>query len=254
MKNAYITVVNDKSYLKGIKALTYQINAYSKFPLIIVATNDLKEELEEFKKKKNVIVEYRDNIELNVKFNNYDYRNSHWTKTFYKFCIFEFSMYDKLVYLDSDLYIDSNVDDLFNYNHISAVSDSDFMMEERFGLNSGVLVFHPDISIYSELITCAISMVESGMVIGDQDVMSKVFVEWSIDKALHLPVYFNSNIALVDNYGESPKIVHFIGPKKPWNMNYIELIARFTLNFILFKHKKNLFLYKYLKIIKKANR
>ena len=71
---------------------------------------------------------------------------SHWTNTFDKLLIFELIQFDKLVYLDSDMYIRKNIDELFERENMSAVIDrriGPIISEDWIKLTSGLMVIEP---------------------------------------------------------------------------------------------------------------
>lgn len=99
MKQAYVTVLSDDSYYRGVKALQKSLEAtHTKYPLLILITNDVSEAVEKKLGGKNikrvpsfVVPEY-------IKKRNQKI-NQNWNKTFDKLKIFDLIEYDKLVYV-----------------------------------------------------------------------------------------------------------------------------------------------------------
>ena len=83
-------------------------------------------------------------------------------------------MIEKIVYLDSDLLILENIDNLFNYPHLSCPRDLPFNMTK---FNSGVMVLEPNIDDFKELKERAIEASKENRKISDQDIINEYFLD-----------------------------------------------------------------------------
>ncbi|XP_036883577.1 glycogenin-2 isoform X1 [Sturnira hondurensis] len=130
--------------------------------------------------------------------------------------------YSKCVFLDADTLVLSNVDELFERGELSAAPDPGW--PDCF--NSGVFVFQPSLETHRLLLRHA---TEHGSFDGaDQGLLNSFFSGWpTADIRRHLPFIYNlsSNTAYTyspafKQFGSGAKVVHFLGPAKPWNYKY----------------------------------
>lgn len=130
--------------------------------------------------------------------------------------------YSKCVFMDADMLVCQNIDDLFEREELSAAPDAGW--PDCF--NSGLFVYKPSIETYNRLLQFA---VENGSFDGaDQGLLNSFFSGWSTqDIRKHLPFIYNlAGIALYSylpafkRFGASVKVVHFLGPMKPWHYRY----------------------------------
>lgn len=139
---------------------------------------------------------------------------------------------DQVLYLDSDIVVDGNLNDLLNLNldNVPLAAIPDVIYDGDF--NSGVMLFNNKLLRTSpDLVD---QMLEYGqndnLAEGDQSVLNHFFR----DSYLHLGYeynyvigydffnfYYSNDRDLFQNLtGVSPKIIHFTGPQKPWEMVY----------------------------------
>lgn len=165
-----------------------------------------------------------------------------WKKTLGKIEIFSLFNYDKLVYLDADLFINRNIDELFEKSHMSAVNagtlkdyDDDFL-----GLNSGLMVIVPQMNLAEEILSYRRKIQESKSFYGDQDLINAYYHDWFYSKNLVLPQSYNMFPSLIDEWvklnNTKVKVVHYIGEIKPWMMNFLQVISSALR--LLIKNKK----------------
>ncbi|XP_062910671.1 glycogenin-1-like isoform X3 [Mobula hypostoma] len=130
--------------------------------------------------------------------------------------------YSKCVFMDADTLVCQNIDELFEREELSAAPDPGW--PDCF--NTGVFVYVPSIETYNRLLQFA---VENGSFDGgDQGLLNSFFSNWSTtDIHKHLPFIYNlASIALYSylpafkQFGTSVKVVHFLGPTKPWHHVY----------------------------------
>ncbi|XP_044539325.1 glycogenin-2-like, partial [Gracilinanus agilis] len=115
-----------------------------------------------------------------------------------------------------------NIDELFDREELSAAPDSGW--PDCF--NSGVFVFRPSLETHSLLMQHA---VKHGSFDGaDQGLLNSFFSNWATsDIHKHLPFLYNlsSNSMYTyrpafNRFGWDAKVVHFLGPSKPWHYKY----------------------------------
>ncbi|KAI1899342.1 hypothetical protein AGOR_G00060800 [Albula goreensis] len=151
--------------------------------------------------------------------------------TLTKLCCWTLIEYTKCVFLDADTLVLCNVDELFDYDELSAAPDPGW--PDCF--NSGVFVFRPSLQTYDRLLRWA---EEHGSFDGgDQGLLNSFFSDWATkDISKHLPFIYNlSTIAVYtylpafQQYGRTAKIVHFLGAVKPWHCKYERQMRKVSL-------------------------
>lgn len=138
--------------------------------------------------------------------------------TFTKLHCWRLSQYRKCVFLDADILVLRNADELFEREELSAAPDIGW--PDLF--NSGVFVFVPSEETYQALLQCAVS--HGSFDGGDQGLLNTFFADWfTKPAAFRLPVIYNMSSSLVYTYRAAykrhagdVKIVHFLGGVKPW--------------------------------------
>ena len=147
-KCVYLTVLSSDSFLPGVIILYESLKKHSSMEFIVLCQSSLSNEtfavlnrlnINHIVKNNDVLPEDIINASENERHNKFGF----WQNTFFKLKMFELNEYDKICYLDSDMIVDANIDNLFDCRHMSAVADSDFYIKSTNSLNSGLLVFEP---------------------------------------------------------------------------------------------------------------
>ncbi|XP_072470582.1 glycogenin-2 isoform X3 [Notamacropus eugenii] len=142
--------------------------------------------------------------------------------TFTKLHCWTLTHYSKCVFMDADTLVLCNIDELFDREELSAAPDSGW--PDCF--NSGVFVFRPSLETHSLLMQHA---VKHGSFDGaDQGLLNSFFSNWATsDIQKHLPFLYNLSSNTIYTYrpafnkfGSNTKVVHFLGPSKPWHYKY----------------------------------
>ena len=221
MKYAYVTILSTNEYYPGVIALFESLKkTNTKYNEFVVIVNELIDEeiINKLKEKEYKIIN-RKSIDCSSFISNKGYYN-YWTHTFDKFHVFDLIEYDKIVYLDSDLYILKNIDELFDLPNLSGAISGKAACPEWDGVNSGLLVIVPEKDLSKELYDVVLFH-DFKKDIGDQDVINYYF-DWP-NKNLEISENYNLFAICLDkyinNYGykeDNIKVIHFVGPKKPW--------------------------------------
>lgn len=287
-KLAYATILSTDSYLPGVLALFESIKrTNTKIKNFVVVVNEsIKPETKQRLAESGCTVVEKPGISVPDKIKAKNKILPYWNNTFDKFNLFDLSDYDKIVYLDSDVYVNQNIDELFDKPNMSAVAaGKSYPGNESWReLNSGVMVIEPKSGVREELIKKMnemagrrrtirkaispsnkrffspkrkLSNLKSKVIkaiqgIGGQDVLEEFF-RWKNRPELHLDEKYNIFAQYTDYYSQNSNkkglsCIHFIGAKKPWNLNSKEL-ARMKDNL---KGKRDVqaeFLEKYLGLI-----
>lgn len=162
----------------------------------------------------------------------------HWSNTFDKIQLFGLVQFSKFVYIDSDMMVLAGIDELFDKPHMSAVVAGQLVNPGWVRLNSGLMVVEPKAGlpdqIGARLGTAVLEAARDGrQAIGDQDLINAYYPDWP-GSVRNLDGGYNVFHCDVDAYVDSGlyhlprephasgggarqiKVVHFIGPLKPW--------------------------------------
>ena len=158
-----------------------------------------------------------------------------WNKVMSKISIFNLTQFDKIVYLDYDIVILRNIDELFNYPHLSACEDISWFHPNLFpetnefhkwtAFNMGVMVVVPNAEEYRALVDyipeCHKQYPLS--ILSDQFLIDKYY-NWKDRLECRLPLNYNTFAcyrSLFYIYGaRDPAILHFAGgPPKPHTLS-----------------------------------
>lgn len=252
MNYSYITLLNTENYLKGVVCLNESLKrAGSKYPLTVAITKNISEDTISILRKNDIKIVYIDNMDVpeEIKEKNKKGMFSHWSNTFDKLKIFELTEFDKLVFLDSDMYVRKNIDELFEKENLSAVIDrkEPDVIEDWKKLTSGTLVIKPKKGITKDFIKIMKEIIEKRDSIGDQDILQEYDKDWENKKHLHLDVKYNTFFIYLDYYVENNEyklddiaVIHFILKTKPWELTdeKIDEYLQFLNNRLEFNYEK----------------
>ena len=231
MNRAYIGVLSTPAYLIGILGVSECLKRVkSKYPFYVVITDQISLEIEKLLNEHGIYTIRRNSIQIPeiIKVKNSRGEFSHWTNTFDKLSIFELTQFDKIVYLDADLYIRKNIDELFQYHHMATTPN------RKYGPNiapppeliSGLLVIEPEKGLLNKFSNILMSISDKRQSIGDQDILQEYYINWANMPELHLDLKYNAFFTYLDyyinhcNYSlEDISVFHFILTKKPWNFS-----------------------------------
>ena len=163
-KCAYATVLSTDSYLPGTLALFESIKRTKPMinNFVVVVNENIKKETRDRLQEEGYIVIEKPKIEVSQEIKNKNRILPYWNNTFDKFNLFDLTDFDKIVYLDSDIYVRKNIDELFDKPNMSAViAGKSYPGNESWNeLNSGLMVIEPQKGLREELINKMNSMVK----------------------------------------------------------------------------------------------
>lgn len=237
---AYVTLLTTNSFLPGTLVLWKSLkDTKPKYPLYCVITPEITQENREILETVGIKLIERSEIPMTEAIRTYNDSIKHsvhgWYKAFSKFHVFGLEQFDKIVYLDSDLYIKTNLDNLFEKPHMSGAIDAEGVMGEPYDylvegdnyfkyFNSGLLVIEPKLTLY-ESMRDFINNIVPDRILADQNILALYYPEWKNQKELRLSIYYNIFASCIESYLDktwfdinSVKVFHFIG-QKPWTLN-----------------------------------
>ena len=146
-KIAWCTYVSTKDYIIPALTLGEQLKKVnSKYPLVIAMTQQVYLPYKKLILQMGYIPEFIETVEYH-KYLKEDYlKNNRLLNTSSRISIFQLKKYDKLVFIDADVLITCNVDELFNYFDGSMVRDENIgehiKYDDRGGFE-GLMVISP---------------------------------------------------------------------------------------------------------------
>ena len=193
----YVTICTNKKYLKGVLLLNESLKLVgSIYSLVCVVPNTIDEKIITYLHNKNIDVK---NVESNITINdnilnnNMQSNKEHWNETFFKFYVFGLIEFKKIVFLDADMVIMKNIDELFKKPHLTACCAGRLYPgnEDWKGINSGLMVIEPDKEITETLIEILYKTEDIFRGYGDQDIINRLYPDWHKQNELHLSEHYN---------------------------------------------------------------
>ncbi|XP_063220052.1 glycogenin-1 isoform X3 [Bacillus rossius redtenbacheri] len=221
--NAWVTLATNDSYALGTLVLASSLRAVgTTHQLAVMVTRGVSPEMKEQLRSafdllfEVNILDSQDEVNLSL------LSRPELGLTFTKLHCWRLTQFQKCVFMDADTMVVRNCDELFDREELSAAPDAGW--PDCF--NSGVFVYRPSLETFRALLSFAVT--HGSFDGGDQGLLNSFFADWATkDIAFHLPFIYNmcsnavySYLPAYKNYGDSVKIVHFIGPNKPWLMHF----------------------------------
>lgn len=261
MDYSYVTFITNEKYLLGLDTMCKSLLlTKTKYPLTVIVPTDSSDSfIEEVKKHSYGADIYQMD---RIKAENYiaDPNYKHWGDTFFKLNVAKLMQFKKVVMLDLDLLILKNIDNLFDYPHMSACTSAYVKRPDWKYLNSGLMVIEPNVSFFNELVNNINPARKASATgdIGDQDVFNYLFPDWFNKPELRIPEEYNEfyravyRLAKTLKHGwRDIKVIHYWGITKPWNLPKKELRKQYLINARYFRFDVNRCLRMYMRFMKK---
>ena len=211
--DAYVTLLSTESYLEAVLALNQSLkNVNSEYPLVCMVTDNLDtERIRKILESQDVIVEIVNNIEYSQRLQKIVHEEIpfavHTVHTGSKFCIFYLPQdkYNKLVFLDVDVMVLQNMDDIMNYPDGSMLYFEGENLSQIFVVE---LKNHDEHEIYEVLLKHG--YFNDGTILGHLWFFVRANSDYQIP-SLFQDFYHAGNINTT-----TAKSIHFQGPLKPW--------------------------------------
>ena len=231
-KRSYITLLTNDDYLYGIMLLSETLKQVkSKYPLTVLITKDVSLPCREILNQLQIPYQlidiismpdalYEENVKIHKKFTN------NWKNCFTKYKLFDLTEYDKIVFLDADIMVLKNLDDLFDKPNMTACVDGEYfnIWPNYLHFNAGCLVIEPSHGTYLDLLKELENInhekYQRNEVIADQEVLNFYFHDWPQCRELRLNKYYNIFAPYIqenqiEDIEKNAYFIHFIG-RKPW--------------------------------------
>jgi len=233
---AWLTHLTSDDFIPGARALGQSIvDSKTKYEMVLLYTDGLTEAGLEILRGDNMWELVKVSTLRNPNQDHYLFQSR--LKNVYTKChIYNQTKYDKIVYIDSDIILLENSDELFNCPGYCAVFRNAFF-------NTGVIVARPSTAFFNDLVAKFPTLPSYNG--GEQGLLNSYF--WDLDlkcpmfhgdpdtiaefrrngeRCGRLPAYYNGDIGpyylhdaswLLPEQRNSPKILHFtLGTFKPW--------------------------------------
>jgi glycogenin len=222
MKRGFISILSTESYLPGLLVLHHSLIATgTRFPFMVLVTDNISRVALDQLDQNGIAYQAIDRLIVNPTSVDDTHR---WYYNYAKLSVFGLLAFDKVVFLDADLLITANIDELFDAPHLSAVNAGGRLPElsEWRQFNSGVMVIEPNQDLFSDMLD-KVGKIETGAPGGDQAFLHAYYPDWPSWTHLHLDHRYNLFQVHLDRYHallgwtlDDVRIVHFIGVTKPW--------------------------------------
>jgi len=220
MKNIALVTMLNEEFVKGFKAMLCSLlkyNTWFNLPIIILddgLTNKTKEEL--LNRYDSILFQSID--KKKYKDFNFEVTAVKLRPTYYKLDVFNIKDFNRVVFIDSDALILSNIEFLFKCSApFAAVKGYDSIHDMlRRDINSGVFVVN-DINLTEQVYTELLRIAKSGHKMPDQTTLNMYFK----NKITYLDKVYNveKRMLFTKNFKpvlQNAKVLHFVG-EKPWN-------------------------------------
>lgn len=207
---AYITLLSTEDYLPAVLILNQNLkNVQSKYPLVVAVTENIINHVESYLIQEHIIYRVIPFMEYSPATQERWMRNvgsAYTLNIASKFALFKLYEFDKLVYIDSDILIYKNIDDLFNY--------PDGALYDNNGTPFiGLFVFIPKnhpVDYYLTL-SYVLEKIES-------NILEPLFFPFLSNPDYRIPFeyYVNITYQLDTLHFNNIKVCHFCYSYKPW--------------------------------------
>lgn len=213
---AWVTLLSSENYLKGVQVLAYSLQSVrSKYKLLVAVTENI---LNESLIKK---ISYLSNVEyVSIPYLKYgqetesQYKNKPVLNTASKLALLRLDYWDKLIYLDADILVIENMDNLFDqYSDTSMVK----YPEDDYGFSALFVIepwYHSE-KEYQYLKTIILHHVSF-----DGDVFGTLWSAPKHDYHYQIPKEYLWNYDTKYNIPSNIKAIHYQNEDKPWFSPY----------------------------------
>ncbi|CAF1571248.1 unnamed protein product [Rotaria sp. Silwood1] len=221
---AFVTLATNDGYALGALVVAQSLRKVgTQRRLVVMISKNLSDLI------KRTLETSFDEIVIVEEMNSHDDEHLHLLRrpelgvTFTKINCWLLEKYSKCVFLDADVLVLRNIDDLFEREEFSASPDAGW--PDCF--NSGVFVYRPSKDTFRKLVQFA-SQQHASFDGGDQGLLNSFFSNWrTSDISRHLPFVYNvtantfySYVPAITRFRNDIRVVHFAGALKPWQLTY----------------------------------
>lgn len=234
----YVTLLSTDDYLDGVLVLDASLKSVaSRSALLVLVAHGVSARSVAVLKSFNIgtkRLSEKISIPDDILRMNVDHNLGYWNNIFDKLFIFDLIEFKKLVYIDSDMLVLRNIDELFEHPHMSAiVAGRSFPDNEGWKeLNAGLIVIEPQPELSKKILAVLPQVIASHELVSDQTLLHHYDLGWSTKELLHLDERYNVFATILYYYtdklgyrlsgSKSISVVHFIGATKPWHRTWAQ--------------------------------
>jgi len=211
--NSFVTYLANDKFLEGVLVLNESLRTHNKnIGLACMVTDEVSTDTIKSLKELNIKIYAVPWIKSSRK--DFKGRYNESTKlTFTKLNIFNLP-FNKILYLDADIVINKNIENLFSLASPSAVYDTSALDKENIGFNAGVMLLKPSKIIFEKLK----SEIDNYGGNTDQTLLNKTLHFSKLNKTYNKLYKPMTKLGLFLSYFFPPAVIHFNG-NKPWNIS-----------------------------------
>lgn len=213
---AFITLLSTEDYLDAVLILNMSLKEVdSKYPLVCGVTESLKENEHVVTSLQNegIKIEFIKNLTYNHGVSD-KWPGHTVLNTASKISLFDLKNYDKLVYIDADVIVMENIDDVMDYPDGAMVGPAPGEKEDEYGF-TGMFVFQPKYH-REDFYKCLLQ----NFPCADGDLIGSLWFFTRTSKEHRIPYSYCAHYTyyLYENY--PAKVIHFCNEQKPWKPQY----------------------------------
>lgn len=268
-KYTYVTCIANKKYVEGASMIKESLKCTeSEFSLLVLIPKCCDNELELELIRHSL--EYQ-KVDFDPPIQKSEYERAGLLNRYYSFIKLEatrLTNFDKIILLDTDIFVNKNIDHLFAYPNLTSCISGKAKHPEWIDPCPGVIVIKPSVDLYNSLIKEACDIIKQrkdkkiDWLIGDFDVFaSHDNYYWRLNVNLHLPEVYQCLDYDIDYVLDTINggldclfIVHYASNPKIWLRNRKAHFV-FILKLICKRHFKELrVMMKYIRMLKMLRR
>jgi glycogenin glucosyltransferase len=221
MNCSYVSLLTTDRYVPGARVLHHSLKTRSQYPFLLLITPNISEPARQELARSGIryAVVHPIANPTGVKWGH------RWFYNYSKLHIFGLLGLDKIVFLDADMLVTQNIDDLFQRPHMSAVNAGGLLPEKKSWIqfNGGLLVVEPSPALFQDMLA-KVGAIEGGRRGGDQGFLHAYYSRWPEQGELHLDHRYNLFHVHLDRHHElfnwsleDMKVIHYASEVKPWS-------------------------------------
>lgn len=246
---AYTTLTSGAYVNLSAVMLKSLVASATSYPIRVMCLEDVTQEQKHMLRLLGPNIETNDITRIELP-SNIKIPHEAWRISFSRLHMLKFEEFDKLVFLDSDMVINANIDDLFSCPVLSACSHHYPLRDDRVSINAGLVVFSPDAELFrciiQEYIYLPSPLPPHTWSLSDQEILIALFSteafaqSWRDRHGVHMDTHWHMldyrynaitglNKRQIDCWNEKEaKVFHYTCGPKPWRTRNREAFADST--------------------------
>lgn len=246
---AYTTLTDSRYVHLCAVMLKSLLASETAYPIRVMCLEDVSQKQKHMLRSLGKNIETHDITRIELPANT-DIPHEAWRISFSRLHMLNFEKFDKLVFLDSDMIINTNIDDLFSHPVLSACSHHYPLRDDRVSINGGLVVLSPDTGLFrrimEEYIHLPSPLHPHTWSLSDQEILIALFStedfaqSWRKRHGVHIDAHWHMldyrynaitglNRMQTDSWDEmKAKVFHYTCGPKPWRTKKRQTLADST--------------------------